>query len=129
MYGLPKDFDCGRLVGKFLVQVCFGLYQVQLHFHPDQPFSNEPDLKIFITGKTLYRDSATSEVKVVDFPAAPAVYSELLKLLHHTTVHVFGDNEGTLTLEFDDGQILQCLDDNPAYEAYEIRLGGELIIV
>ena len=41
----------------------------------------------------------------------------------------FGDDEGTLTMEFDDGHVLRCLDDQPGYEAYEIKMGDESIIV
>ena len=41
----------------------------------------------------------------------------------------FGDDEGTLTMEFDDGQILQCLEARSPYESYQIIQGDHQIIV
>ena len=49
-------------------------------------------------------------------------------LLGHSILKAFGDDEGTLTIEFDNGRVLQCFD-QPAYEAYHIIQGEDEIIV
>jgi len=120
MYGLPKDFDGKRLVGHELVQVCFGLYQIQLHFHER--------LSIFVESAFLYSDSPTSETTKIALPDLPQTQAKLLQLLQHTIVNAYGDKKGTLTLAFDNGHVLQCLE-RPDYEAYQIQQGDELIIV
>jgi hypothetical protein len=121
MYGLPKDFDCGRLVGRFLEQICYGLYQIQLRF--DQA------LTISVESSFLYKDPAAPQPKRIDIPGGPAIQSCLLHLLHHTIVKASGDDEGTLTLEFDNGHVLQCLENEGPYESYQINIGDRLIIV
>lgn len=119
MYGLPKDFDGGRLVGRFLEQICFGLYQIQLGF--------DERVTIAVSSSFLYRDS-TPDPKAIEIPDLPVVQANLLQLLHHAIVKAFGNHEGTLTMEFDNGHVLQCFD-QPNYEAYEIILGDKHIIV
>jgi hypothetical protein len=121
MYGLPKDFDYGRLGGRFLEQLCFGIGQIQLRF--------DQRVTIAVTSSLVYRQSPTSHPKTIEIADLPIVRSNLLDLLHHTITDAFGSDEGTLTLEFDDGQVLQFLDPDPHYEAYEIHFGDEQIIV
>jgi len=121
MYGLPKDFKGEFLVGRFLEQICFGLYQVQLRF--------DQRVTIAVESTFLYKDSLASEPRKIGIPDLPAIQSDLLQLLHHKIVNAFGNEEGTLTMEFDHGHILLCLDDEPAYEAYQIIQGEDQIIV
>ena len=47
MYGLPKDFDGSRLVGRFLLQICYGIGQVQLRF--------DGTLTIAVTSSLLFK--------------------------------------------------------------------------
>ena len=121
MYGLPKDFDGSRLVGRFLLQICYGIGQVQLRF----------DGTLIHSGYKLaiVQSPAAPQPRRIDIPGEPAVQSALLRLLHHTIVKAFGDDEGTLTMEFDDGQILQCLEARSPYESYQIIQGDHQIIV
>jgi hypothetical protein len=120
MYGLPKDFDGSRLVGRSLWQICFGLGQIQLRF--------DERVTVLVTSSFVYKDSAIPDPKTIEIPDLPAVQSMLLQLLHCTIVNASGDQEGTLTLEFDNGHVLQCCD-RSHYEAYEIILGDQHIIV
>lgn len=121
MYGLPKEFDATTLVGQLLVQVCFGVGQIQLHF--------DKSLTIAVTSAFWYRDSAASGPQRINIPGSHAVQCHLLQLLHRTILSARGDEFGTLTLEFDSGHTLELLDENPAYEAYQIRIGEKLIVV
>ena len=121
MYGLPKDFDGSRLIGCFLEQICYGIAQIQLRF--------DKRLVIAVTSSLLYKDPALDIPKRIDIPGEPAIQYDLLHLLHHTIVRAFGDDKGTLTIEFDRGHILQCLEHDDPYESYEIIFGDEIIIV
>jgi hypothetical protein len=96
------------------------LYQIQLHF--------DERLTIAVESTFLYKESKLSEAKTINLPDLPSVQCDLLQLLHHTIVSASGNDEGTLTLEFDNGHILQCLD-QPGYEAYQIMQGDDLIVV
>jgi hypothetical protein len=121
MYGLPKDFDGNRLVGCSLTQICFGKFQMQLHFDRNVTISVESTL--------LYRDPAAQQAKKIGIPDLPRVQCEVLNLLHRKIMKAFGDPGGTLTMDFGDGYVLQCLDDQPGYEAYQLNIGNETIIV
>ncbi len=67
--------------------------------------------------------------KRIDIPDLPSVQSDLLYLLHRQIVKAFGEDAGTLAIVFDNGYTLRCLDDKPGYEAYEIKIGDDQIIV
>ena len=121
MYGLPKDFDATQLVGRFLEQICYGPYQIQLRF--------DQRLTISVESAFLYCDQAVREPKRIDIPGDPTIQSDLLHLLHRTIVKASGDDNGTLTLEFDNRHVLQCLEKDGPYESYQINIGEQLIIV
>ena len=121
MYGLPYDFDGTKLVGRSLLQACFGLYQLQLHF--------DGDLAISVESAVAYKQDPTGDLKRISVPDIPGSPPPLLKLLGRKIVNVVGDDKGTLTLEFDDGQMFQCLEEGDKYESYQINIGKNLIIV
>jgi hypothetical protein len=121
VYGLPRDFDGAKLVGRQLLQVCFGLYQLQLHF--------DGELSISVESAVAYKEDPNEELTRVSIPDLAASRPPLLHLLHHKIVNALGDDKGTLTLEFDNRQVLQCLDEGEKYESYQINIGKSLIIV
>lgn len=121
MYGLPSDFDGSKPAGRCLQQICFGISQVQLRF--------DQGLIIAVESKFLYKQATRSEaVRQIDIPGPPVEQCILLRLLHHAIVDASGTVDGTLTLRFDNGDILQCLD-QPYYEAYQITQGDRQIVV
>jgi hypothetical protein len=81
---------------------------------------------IQVEGSFGYQLTPTQELEIVE---APVLQSNLMQLLGHSTIRAFGDDKGTLTLEFEDGQILRYLDDTPMYESYHIIQGDHRIIV
>jgi hypothetical protein len=50
------------------------------------------------------------------FRIGPFSESDLMQLLEHKISAVSGKKDGTLTLVFDDGQILKCYDQLPNYD-------------
>jgi hypothetical protein len=118
MFGLPKDFNTAPLVERTLESICFNENQINFHF-------NEK-LTISVESSVRYQKGPTRAPETIE---VPALQSDLMHLLGHTTTKVFGDGEWTLTFEFEDGQILQCLDDSPQYESYHIYESGDRTIV
>jgi hypothetical protein len=118
MYGLPKDFDASFLVGLTLEMVCFNINQVYLHF--------SDHVMITIEGDLVHQISPSDDTSNI---SPPIHESNLMQLLEHSVSNAFGDDEGTLTMVFDNGQTLKCLDTSPNYESYQIKHGEHIIIV
>lgn len=121
MYGLPKDFNAAPLVGRTLEMICFTENSINFHF--DKKLKN---LMIQVENCLTYQNRPEQASEIID---VPALQSNLMQLLGHSTTKAFGDDKGTLTLEFEDGQILQFLDDKPMYESYHIIEGDHRIAV
>ena len=96
--------------------ICFAQYQVNLHF--------DENVSIVVESALSHQESSNSAIRRVKIPVAQ---SDLMVLLGHSILKAFGDDEGTLTIEFDNGRVLQCFD-QPAYEAYHIIQGEDEII-
>jgi hypothetical protein len=69
----------------------------------------------------------TKDVELRD--VVPVAGSRLMRLIGARVQAAKGDVDGTLTLTFDDGQILECLDDSDQYESYQIRNGTNETVV
>jgi Family of unknown function (DUF6188) len=119
MYGLPDDFDAGAFVGRTLEQVCFTENQVTLHF----------DCVVDITVESAFvhgdRKSESSHPVI----RMPVHESGLMRLLGSSIIESSGNQDGTLMLAFDNGDLVKILDDAPNYESYQIRIGDRVIIV
>lgn len=119
MYGLPENFEGSFLIGRNLEMICFNANQVYLHF--------DGDVTITIEGTFSHQQAqAQSNAIVISLPVSE---SDLMQLLEHKISAISGDKDGTLTLVFDDGQILRCYDQFPNYESYQIRYGDKVTIV
>jgi hypothetical protein len=105
-------------IGRTLEMICFNQNQINFHF--------DEKLTIQVGTSLRYQQQLTQEPEIIE---VPALQSSLMQLLGHSTIKAIGDNTGTLTLEFEDGQILECLDDTPLYESYQIVQGDFRIIV
>jgi hypothetical protein len=119
MYGLPPGFDTTRLVGCVLEQVSFSGNTVHLSF------SNA----VSITIESAFAHAVHGDLVHAPMTRIPVRESRLMELLGESIVSAQGSEEGTLSLIFTNGQALACVDDNPQYEAYRLKLGEEEIIV
>ncbi len=113
MYGLPKDFDGSFLLGRTLEMVCFTENQVCLHFGAETMIG-------------IVSAFSCNDEQVVN---VPVFGSNLMGLLGSSVRAAQGDESGTLSLTFDDGQTLKVYDDTEQYECYTIRYGDKVIIV
>jgi hypothetical protein len=113
MYGLPKDFDGSFLVGRILEMVCFSQNQVYLHLEG----------KVAITIESAISCGDDQIVYV------PVKRSNLMEFLGASVSAVRGDDRGTLSLFFDNGQTLKIFDTTKQYESYTITHGDKNIII
>jgi hypothetical protein len=118
MYGLPADFDASIFIGRELVQVSFTTNTVHLVFDGDIAITVESSF-------VLQHSPGTEAVK----QAPPVESSSLMALVGRQVRSAHADTDGTLTLRFDGGGTLACLDDSKDYESYHIRLLGKEIVV
>jgi hypothetical protein len=118
MYGLPKDFDAPSLIGLTLEMVCFNISQIYLHF--------DHHVMITVEGTLTYQSKLNGNVQKL---SPPVVETNLMQLVGHKVTHAVGTPDGTLSLTFDNGHVVECLDDSPDYESYQIAIGGKTVVV
>ncbi len=118
MYGLPANFDAEVFVGKKLDLICYSTNTINISF--------EGDVSITLMGSFIYRHSPYETV-IKQCP--PMSSSDMMRLVGKVVCYAEGRKDGTLTLRFDNGHILELLDDVKEYEAYIIRIGKRDIIV
>lgn len=121
MYGLNPDVDLSFFIGKELMQVAVGSYDVQLHFYESVSLSVQGRIEHISEG--VVTEWIGDENK-------PLAAASLLGLLGSSVTSVQGDSDGTLTVHFTNGDLLKIFDDNEHYESYQINPGdGKNIIV
>lgn len=119
MYGLPRDIDLSFFCEKELIQVSVGLYDVQLHFHDSVSLSVQSRIEHTSKGiLTFWEQEETPPISA----------SSLLTLLSSHVVSAHGIPDGTLILQFSNGDIVKVFD-SEGYEAYQINNKGQHIIV
>lgn len=118
MYGLPVDFDGSFLVGRNLEMICFSSNQIYLHF--------DDHVTVTIEGEFSYRPQPSeADAQPIHMPI---MESKLMQLLEHSISEAAGDEDGTLTLVFDNGHVLKCFEAS-GYESYQIKHAtGRLIV-
>lgn len=119
MYGLPKDINLDFFVGRTLLQICIGASDIILKF--------DESVSLTITCSIGFKEEGC-DIRKYDFLSHSAV--DIIKLLHKIVIGVNGLEDGTLILEYNDGNILEVYDDSEQYESYIIHYGdNEMIIV
>ena len=118
MYGLPKDFDEAAFVGQELVQVSFSVNTI--HF----VFDGKASLTLLST--FIYSPSLNDAVHRETVPVSS---SGLMELIGNKVKSARATSDGQLTLVFENGGSLTCVDDSIEYESYYICIGDKEIIV
>ncbi len=119
MYKLPKGFDGAFFIGKTLELVSFSVNSVF--------FSFGENVSITVESSLLYREGAQDDLAEVQ--TVPIKESRLMQLVDHAVTRVHADEEGTLSLMFDNGHVLQLFDDSSNFESYSINDGSREIFV
>jgi Family of unknown function (DUF6188) len=61
--------------------------------------------------------------------APPVSSTNLMELLEHKVISASAQPNGTLSLTFDNGHSVECLDSSPTYESYRMSFNGKTFIV
>lgn len=116
MYGLPEGLDLSFFVGKALGDIRFAVSNIHFAFQGN----------IWITLLSSFQHQQKADVddnRIGVMQSLPVTHTTLMSLLELTVTEVHGDEKGTLSLIFSDGQVLRLFDDNTAYEAYSFSDG------
>ena len=106
------------------VEVCVTANQIVVQFEGQLILTMEGACCVSI------RQSATAQGQsAIHRLRVPAFVPEILSLIEQKVSTAEGTRDGTLTLRFEKGDLLQVLDDSPAYESYRILRGGVAVIV
>lgn len=111
MYGLSSEIDLGFLVGREVLQVVVGAFQVIVHFDSDVSLSIEGDCQV--SGST--------------FGSGIDAGRQLLGLIGKSVTAASAINERHLELKFED-EVLRVLDDERG-ESFTITSPGNTIVV
>jgi len=112
------DADLSFLLNKSLEQICFGSYQIALNFSEGVSISVESRLIL-----------VTSENTVSEFDQPYSKADGLMGLLGTVVVNAQAEANRNLCLEFSNKSSLKVLNENSAYESYQIMNGSSAIIV
>jgi hypothetical protein len=118
VYGVPADLDLTFLHGAELAQVCLGLNQVQLHFHPLGDISIEGHWDL-VDEKGCLIDQCTWGRDRKPY--------QLHRLLGRQIVSTKVAAPSSFTLQFDGGLALRVFDDSPQYESFSIQPGDVIV--
>jgi Family of unknown function (DUF6188) len=120
MYGLRKEIDLGFLSARELIQVAIGVYQIQFGF--------DEDVIIYVESQFNYFDGQ-QEWTWKPEPGAAQIAARTVSLLGARIQNFEGQENGTLTLTFSNGQRLTLADSSREYESYQITRPGATIVV
>ena len=120
MYGLKKEIDLSFLNDRELMQVGVGLNQVSFRF----------DENVAISSKSVFRyfDGQDEWIWRPE-PGSSEVAARTLALLGATITGFESNENGTLAINFSNGQRLTMVDSSNEYESYNIIRPGQTIIV
>ncbi len=118
MYGLPSSVDLSFLQGTTLLQLCIGENEVV--------FRLDPDVDIMVA--TEVRITLLTQIHVTSDSASDAGRS-VMHLIGKSVHRALGTRDGTLKLDWDNGESLEIFDTSPFYESYTIHHPGGIIVV
>ena len=120
MYGLGKDLNLNFLNGRQVGQVAIGLSEVS--------FGLDEDVAITAYSEFSFFDGQREWTWKPEEGAAQTA-ARTVSLLGATIERFEGQENGTLSLEFSNGQRLTILDSSKEYESYDITRPGSTIVV
>lgn len=119
MYGVDKSISFQFLVGKELLQLCIGLYQLLLNFNENIVISTECVLRL------INIDGSVTEIR----SGVPSLSKHLTCLLGSTIENVVCEHDRELTLVFSNDYKLVILDSNEDEESFTITTPNQEVVV
>jgi len=118
MYDLPKKMSFEFLEGRELELICFGPYAVTLHFGDH--------IQIQIEGAFEHAGKHKADGELYSFPIHG---SHLMRLLTQQVTAADAKRDGTLAIEFSNGDRLTIQGNVSPYESYNVRYPGGVVVV
>jgi hypothetical protein len=118
MIETSENFNISLIKGKTLNQVCIGLYQVVLRF--------DNDISISCASKMYLIDGKSNKEAV--FPPYSKCFG-ILELLGEQIINVELDQNETLRVIFQSKTAVEIEGKNEGYEAFEIWINNNFLIV
>lgn len=118
MYRLPSDPKVDVIKRESLIQVCFGANDLFLNFSGDISFGIYSCIGI-----------GTSHQNVVKHYVFSEVSKELLQLLSAAVTDISWATDGTISITFEGGSVIELYDDSEQFESYTIKTPSGLIVV
>jgi hypothetical protein len=118
MYGLKSDPGIDVLKGQTLEQICIGENTLFLNF--------SGDISIGTYSCIGLGSEDQPSIRYEDFVA---ISQELLRLLSKDVKSVGWTPEGTITIKFLSGKIVELYDDSSQFESYTIAKPNGLVVV
>jgi hypothetical protein len=115
MHGVPRDLDLSGFVGKALVQVCLGEFQVSFNFESGHLISVEGRWEVLDPQGVMLdhsRENAERDAYRVH------------RLLGRTVTAFALDPPSSFSMMFEDAYVLRVYDDSEAYESFSIQPGN-----
>lgn len=119
MYNIPDSFDPSVFHERTLDLVSFSANSIHFVF--------ENDLAITVEGSYIHM--VPDDEAQVDDGGIPVQHSRLMRMVGKRVTSCEVQNQRTLSLSFEDGQVFRCLGDSRHYECYRIIQGEEEIVV
>jgi len=116
MHGVPSDLIVEGLIGSDLQQICIGKHDVQFRFRSGTFIAVQGGARIlkYETQVSVWTDEGSWDT---------LAFHELLN--HSVTGYAVASNH-VLRIDFDDGLVLELIDDSDQYESMQIYPNGEL---
>lgn len=115
MFGFPKDFDAGRLVGRRLESVTFSENTVHLHFSDACTITADQGVTVRIV-----RSDSASEPRDEIVPIRESI---LMSSMGSTIVRTEILGGANLALHLSDGSRITIFEYSDIYECYHIQIG------
>lgn len=119
MHGIDKKISYDFLIGKEVLQLCLGLYQLIFNFSDQLVISTECSLSLKLLDGTLIEVSSGN----------PESAGKLTCLLGRTIENVNTEIDGVLSLLFSGGLQLSIIDSNEDVESFTIAMKDYEIVV
>lgn len=112
MHGLPEGIDLDFLCNRTLDSACFVKYQLYLH----------------LSGGCMISVESKISTDASEMEGLPQILIQIHALIGRAIRSVSGTKDGTLSLTFEGGMMLNIHDSNKQFEAYCITLNGREVV-